>query len=78
MSAAVGVRLVAIAAASYAALFGIVLMQALRGQSLLMPDALTLMLLASWLLTTAAAMGAAVAVHSGWLFDVKPGKIAGA
>jgi hypothetical protein len=78
ISAAVGVRLVAIAAASYAALFGIVLMQALRGQSLLMPDALTLMLLASWLLTTAAAMAAAVAVHSGWLFDVKPGKIAGA
>ena len=78
ISAAVGVRLVAIAAASYAALFGIVLMQALRGQSLLMPDALTLMLLASWLLTTAAAMAAAVAVHSGWLLDVKPGKIAGA
>ena len=78
VSAAVGVRLVAIAAASYAALFGIVLMQALRGQSLLMPDALTLTLLTSWLLTTAAAMAAAVAVHSGWLFAVKPGKIAGA
>ena len=78
VSAAVAVRLVAISAASYAALFGIVLMQALRGQSLLMPDALTLTLLASWLLTTAAAMAAAVAVHSGWLFEVKPGKIAGA
>ncbi|HEX6216219.1 MAG TPA: hypothetical protein VFZ38_15400 [Vicinamibacterales bacterium] len=78
VSAAVAVQLVAISAASYAALFGIVLMQALRGQSLLMPDALTLTLLASWLLTTAAAMAAAVAVHSGWLFEVKPGKIAGA
>jgi len=78
VSAAVGVRLVAIAAVSYAALFGIVLMQALRGQSLLVPDALTLTLLATWLLTTAAAMAAAVTVHSGWLFDVKPGKIAGA
>ena len=78
VSAAVGVRLVATAAASYAALFGIVLIQALRGQSLLMPDAPTLMLLAAWLLTTTAAMAAAVAVHSGWLFEVKRGKIAGA
>jgi hypothetical protein len=55
-----------------------VLMQALRGQSVLVPDAVTLTLLATWLLTTAAAMAAAVTVHSGWLFDVKPGKIAGA
>jgi hypothetical protein len=72
------VRMVKIAAASYTALFGILLTQALRGQSLLTPDAMTLTLFASWLLTTTAAMAAAALVHSGWLFEAKPGKIAGA
>ena len=72
------VRLVAIAAASYASLFGILLTQALRGQSLLAPDAVTSTLLASWLFTTAAAAVIAAAAHSGWLFAAKPGKIAGA
>jgi hypothetical protein len=62
LSDAIRVRLVVIAAISYGALFGILLMQALRGQSLLMPDAVTLTLLASWLLTTIAAMGGVLAV----------------
>ena len=76
LSDAVRVRLVVIAAVSYSSLFGILLTQALRGQSLLMPDAVTLTLLASWLLTTIAAMAGAAVVHSGWLFTAKPGKIA--
>ena len=65
LSDAIRVRVVVIAAISYGALFGILLMQALRGQSLLMPDALTLTLLASWLLSTIAAM--AVAASSRFL-----------
>ena len=73
---AIRVRMVAVAAASYAALFGILLTQALRGQSLLMPDPVTLVLLGSWLLATVAAMAGAAVVHSGWLFAAKPGKIA--
>ncbi len=72
------VRMVIIAAASYAALFGILLMQALRGQSILIPDAITLTLLASWLVTTVAAAAAARAGQLGWLFAAKPGKILGA
>ena len=72
------VRLVTIAAASYAALFGILLTQALGGQSVLAPDVVTLTLLASWLLTTIAATVMASAAHTGWLFAAKPGKIAGA
>jgi hypothetical protein len=71
-------RLVAIAAASYATLFGILLTQALRGQSLLTPDPVTAALLASWLLASIAATAIAATAHSGWLFAVKPGKIAGA
>src|SRR5687768_2436003 len=47
---ALRVRMVTIAATSYAALFGILLTQALRGQSILAPDSVTLTLVASWLL----------------------------
>jgi hypothetical protein len=72
------VRMVTIAAGSYGALFGILLMQALRGQSILMPDAITLTLLAFWLVTTVAAAAAAFAGRLGWLFAAKPGKILGA
>jgi len=72
------VRMVRIAAGSYAALFGILLMQALRGQSLLAPDDRTVTLLASWLLATIAATVIAARTKTGWLFAVKPGKIAGA
>jgi hypothetical protein len=51
----VRVRLTITAAASYAAMFGILLWQALRGQSVLAPDALTLTLLGSWVLGTVVA-----------------------
>ena len=49
------VRLTITAAGSYAALFGILLSQALRGQSVLAPDSTTLALLAAWGLITACA-----------------------
>jgi hypothetical protein len=56
----VRVRLMMTAAASYVALFGILLSQALRGQSLLAPDALSISLVGVWAIGTAAAMGIAV------------------
>ena len=49
------VRLTLIAAASYVALFGILLQQALRGYPLLAPDPSTCALLATWGIATAAA-----------------------
>lgn len=58
----VRVRLTITAAASYIALFGILLLQALRGQSVLTPDALTMALLGAWALATAAA-AAVSALH---------------
>jgi hypothetical protein len=48
-------RLTLTAAASYAGLFLLLLSQALRGQSVLAPDALTVALLASWVAITAIA-----------------------
>lgn len=57
------VRLVLIAAASHAALFGLLLAQALRGQSLVAPDSTTLVWLAAWVLVTTAA---------GWLAARQP------
>jgi hypothetical protein len=54
------VRLIATAAASYSALFAILLWQALRGQALLQPDAVTLGVVAVWAAGTAAAAWAAV------------------
>ena len=54
----VRVRLTLTAAASYIALFGILMLQAVRGQSVLGPDAVTLLLLATWALGTAAAAAA--------------------
>jgi hypothetical protein len=53
------VRLVLAAASSYIALFAVLLWQALRGQSILQPDTVTLAVLAVWLVATAAAMYAA-------------------
>jgi hypothetical protein len=47
------VRLLFVAAASYAWLFGILLSQALRGQSLLQPDSVTLVILGLWAILTA-------------------------
>jgi hypothetical protein len=49
------VRLTITAAASYAALFGILLSQALRGQSVLTPDSTTLTLFWAWVVITAIA-----------------------
>jgi hypothetical protein len=48
------VRLTLTAAASYFGLFGILLWQALRGQSVLAPDALTMMTLGIWAAVTTA------------------------
>lgn len=53
------VRAVLTAAASYAALFGILLWQALRGQSLVQPDPATIVALVAWALATAVAAYAA-------------------
>ncbi len=53
-------RLVAVAGASYAALFGILLSQALRGFPLAAPDDLTVTLLGIWALGTAAGAVASV------------------
>ena len=49
------VRLVLTAAASYIALYGILLWQALRGQSVLAPDSLTLTTIGVWAIATAVA-----------------------
>jgi hypothetical protein len=57
-------RLVVTAAASYAGLFGILLTQALRGQSVMAPDALTVTTLTVWALATVAAAMAAFAGDS--------------
>ena len=48
-------RLVIVGGASYGAMFGILLSQALRGQSATAPDSLTLALLAGWAAVTVAA-----------------------
>ncbi len=59
LSDAVRVRVTTIAAVSYIALFGILLSQALRGQSVLASDALSLALLGAWTAGTAAALAIA-------------------
>jgi len=59
MSDSLRVRLTIVAAASYVSLFAILLSQALRGQSVLAPDGLTVTLLALWGITTAAVAAAA-------------------
>src|SRR5690606_3667001 len=55
----VRVRAVWVAAASYAALFALLLWQALSGQSIMAPDATTLALLGAWAAASAAAFLAA-------------------
>jgi asparagine N-glycosylation enzyme membrane subunit Stt3 len=53
-------RLMFVAASSYASLFGILLWQALRGQSVVQPDGTTIIALAAWaIMTTVAALKAA-------------------
>src|SRR5688500_16440418 len=59
MSDSLRVRLTIVAAAGYASLFAILLSQALRGQSVMAPDQLTVTLLALWGITTAAVAAAA-------------------
>jgi hypothetical protein len=54
------VRLVLIATASFATLFAILLIQALRGVPLVAPDAMTISELSTWAVTTATAAGAAI------------------
>jgi hypothetical protein len=56
------VRAVTILAASYMSLFAILLWQALRGQSIAAPDAVTLMVVASW--AAASTIGWAIAARS--------------
>jgi hypothetical protein len=51
----VAARLAVVAGASYAAVFAVLLWQALRGQSILQPDALTLSVAAAWAALTLAA-----------------------
>ncbi len=63
ISDGVRVRLTQTAGVSYIALFGILLLQALRGQSVMAPDAITLSLLGLWVVGTAAA-SAALAVRA--------------
>ena len=50
-----GVRLTTVAGASYATLFGILVWQALRGQSVLGPDAVTVAALTMWAIATVVA-----------------------
>jgi hypothetical protein len=57
---AVRVRAVLAAAASHAALFGVLLWQALRGQSLVAPDATAVAALALWAVAAVLALGAVV------------------
>jgi hypothetical protein len=57
----VRLRLTITAAASYLALFGILLSQALRGQPVLAPDVLTIALLSVWAFVTAAGVAISAA-----------------
>jgi hypothetical protein len=56
----VRIRLTVVAASSYLALFGILLSQALRGQSVLAPDAVTMTLFGIWASATAVAVAASM------------------
>ena len=58
------VRLVLVAASSYGSLFAILLWQALRGQSLVQPDGVTIIALIAWAISTAAGRVARGARHA--------------
>ena len=60
VSDAVRVRLTVVGAGSYVGLFGILLAQALRGQSVAAPDAMTLALVGVWAVATVAPVTAAL------------------
>jgi hypothetical protein len=64
-------NLVFAAAASYLALFGLVLWQAFRGQSIAEPDAITLESFAAWLALTVVTM---ITVYSSRVQNLFPGK----
>ena len=64
VSEAVRERWMNIAGISYVTLFGILMSQALRGQPVLAPDALTLTLLAAWALVTGVAAVTAAQWHN--------------
>ena len=66
-------NLIFAAAASYLALFGLVLWQALRGQSIAQPDGLTLESFAVWLVGTAVAVAVIGSKQSTHIFDSKEG-----
>jgi hypothetical protein len=59
------------AAASYLALFGVVLWQAFRGQSIAEPDAITLGSVAAWLVLTIVTM---ITIYSSRVQNMFPGK----
>jgi len=63
-SAARRVRVMLAAASSYGALFAILLVQAIRGQSIVQPDVTTLVTLAVWAIATAAVVYAAARSQS--------------
>jgi hypothetical protein len=66
-------NLIFAAATSYLALFGLVLWQAFRGQSIAQPDGLTLGSLAGWLVTTAIAVVAITSKQVAPILDTKEG-----
>ena len=57
-------RVVLVAASSYGSLFVILLSQALRGQSLVQPDGVTIIALTGWAIATGAAAWRAAARHA--------------
>jgi hypothetical protein len=66
-------NLIFAAATSYLALFGLVLWQAFRGQSIAQPDALTLESFAVWLMATAIAVLVIGSKHPTHIFNTKEG-----
>lgn len=60
---AAATRLVVAAAASYTFLFGVLLWQALRGQSMVQPDAVTIVAFAAWLVLTMTGVWIATMPH---------------
>ena len=57
-------RMVLVAASSYGSLFVILLSQALRGQSLVQPDGVTIIALTGWAIATGAAAWRAATRHA--------------
>ena len=66
-------NLIFAAATSYLALFGLVLWQAFRGQSIAQPDRLTLESFAMWLIATAIAVVVISSKHVTQILNTKEG-----